>query len=298
MLDAKHSMDEMVDALNATGKFHVLERLHPRSRTEAGHAASVRTGIIVDIETTGPDPKRHEVIEVSAIPFSFTANGNLLDARAAYRELRKPAFPISDALMQATGITNQDLRGLEIPAEQLDGFIGDASVVIAHGAANKRLFLEQLCERFACLPWACCETQVPWLEEGFASAELRDILQGHGKFYETNRAFKRCEALIEIVALPLPKSGMSTLGALLNAVRRPTFRIWALGASATTRDLLISSGYTWNDGNDGRARAFSKEVAAERIQAEQEFLESFWFDGLVDARVQTIDAVDRFSERS
>lgn len=295
MADANEAVEDVIAAQSAAD-LHVIERLQPRPRTAVGQAASVRTGLVVDIETTGPDPKRHEVVEVSVIPFSFTANGNLLEARTAYRGFRQPAYPMSDAVMQITGITNKDVRGMG-PAEYLDGIIGDASLIIAHGAPNRRPFLEKVCERFACLPWACCETQVPWLAEGFASAEIRDILQGHGKFYGTNRAFRRCEALIEIIALPLPKSGKPTLGVLLNAVRRPTFRIWALGAAASTRDLLISSGYSWNDGNDGRVRAFSKEVPAEGIQAEQDFLESFWFDGLVDPRIQTIDAVDRFSER-
>jgi hypothetical protein len=63
----------------------VLRKLQPRDRVAAPGGAPTRTGLFVDVETTGLEPTRCEIIELAMVPSTATH-----DCMAAIELLSRP----------------------------------------------------------------------------------------------------------------------------------------------------------------------------------------------------------------
>ncbi len=70
-----NDLEAMAGALRASGQYRVQRRLQPRLRINDSHGAPTRLGLFVDVETTGLDPTKHEIIELGMIPFSYLSDG-------------------------------------------------------------------------------------------------------------------------------------------------------------------------------------------------------------------------------
>jgi hypothetical protein len=64
-----NTAEAMARALEATGNYKILRRLVPR--TAEPRSATDRIGLIIDLETTGLDTTRNEVLEIAAIKFGY-----------------------------------------------------------------------------------------------------------------------------------------------------------------------------------------------------------------------------------
>ena len=83
MDDKTAHLEAMAEALEATGRYRVLRKLEPRA-AQASLAGPVRTGLFVDVETTGLDPARDEIIELAMTPFLYDLSGQVLEVGAAF----------------------------------------------------------------------------------------------------------------------------------------------------------------------------------------------------------------------
>jgi DNA polymerase-3 subunit epsilon len=63
-------LNAMVVALEASQRFRVLRRLEPRSPRPVPEGVKTRQGLYVDVETTGLEPARQEIIELAMAPFT------------------------------------------------------------------------------------------------------------------------------------------------------------------------------------------------------------------------------------
>ena len=98
--------------------------------------------IMLDLETTGLDPRYDEIIEFAAL----RVRGNEITDR--YQTFVKPENPIPDFIAELTGITNDMVAAAPSVGEALPGimdFIGD-DLVIAHNANFDVNFLYDACE--------------------------------------------------------------------------------------------------------------------------------------------------------
>jgi DNA polymerase-3 subunit epsilon len=197
-----------------------------------------------------------------------------------------------------TGIDDAMVAGHRLEPEVVAEFIAPAALIVAHNAAFDRQFLESFSDAFAAKPWGCSLVQVPWSEEGFEGGKLGHLLLQAGRFFDGHRAAHDCEAAVELLSLPLPRSGRGALLPLLEAARTPGWHIWATQAPFESKDLLKARGYRWNDGENGRPRAWSLEVADRAKADELSFLQSSVYGRAVDLPVTRIDAYNRFSARA
>jgi DNA polymerase-3 subunit epsilon len=209
-------LEAMAAALEATGQYRVLRKLSPRSQLEPAAGAPTRTGLFVDVETTGLDPLRHEIIELAMVPFTYGLDGRIFEIGDPFHELRQPSDPIPPEITAITGITDEMVAGKAIDPAQVAAFAAPAALVIAHNASFDRRFLERFCETFTTKPWACSMTQVPWAEEGHEGVKLAYLASGAGFFYDKHRAIHDCLAAIELLSRPLPKSGALAFACLLD----------------------------------------------------------------------------------
>jgi DNA polymerase-3 subunit epsilon len=168
------------------------------------------------------------------------------------------------------------------------------TLVIAHNASFDRPFLEERMTLFSTLPWGCSLEQIPWFEEGFKGAKLEYLCWVAGFFYEAHRSEVDCRALLELLRMPLPKSGKTGLLRLLDAASEPALRLWATGSPFNTKDKLRERGYRW----DAERRCWHRVVPRSIAKEESEWLKAEVYGGRpAQIEVEVLDSRIRFSGR-
>jgi DNA polymerase-3 subunit epsilon len=254
--------------------------------------------LILDVETTGLDPTRDEIIELAMLKFEYGLNGTIYRVLDQFNRLREPTVTIPIEITKLSGITGEMVAGKVITPEEVEHFGSSAAVVIAHNAAFDRRFVERAFPMFNTKPWACSFSQADWSQEGFDGSKLGYLLSGCGLFHYGHRADEDCRALLEILSRPLPTTGEVALKRLLDTARKPTMRVWAENAPFDFKDILKARGYRWNDGSDARPRSWWKDVHPESLERELAFLRADIFQYEADIPVRRVTAVDRFSDRA
>lgn len=297
MANRRNDFEAIASTLEATGDYRVLRRLSPRIATPPADGERVRMGLFVDVETTGLDPRQEEIIELAMIPFLYGEAGTLFEVLEPFQAYRQPSRPISPEITALTGIDDATVAGQVIDPEAVVAFAAPAALVVAHNAAFDRRFLERLSPIFSTKPWACSMSQIDWAREGFEGTKLGYLASSAGFFYDRHRATNDCLAALELLARPLPRSGVTGLAAMLDQARRPSWRISAEGAPFAMKDRLKARGYRWN-GEDGiPPRCWYTNVGDADLEEERRFLASEIYQTDHEPLVRRIDAFDRFSDR-
>jgi DNA polymerase-3 subunit epsilon len=149
-------LDAAAAALQASPDYQVQRRLLVRELYGTPKPdEEVLTGIVLDTETTGFDSAMDHVIEICALPFTFSKEGCLFSVGTPYQALQEPPQPLDPEITKVTGLTDADLAGQSINIEDLEATIEPASLIIAHHAAFDRPFAERLSGAFEQKAWAC-----------------------------------------------------------------------------------------------------------------------------------------------
>ena len=287
----------MAEALEATGEYRVLRKIQHRPIINPPDGAPTKTGLFVDVETTGLNPDQNEIIELAMVPFTYGLDGRIFSIGEPFHQLREPRDPIPAEITAITGITQDMVAGQEFDSEAIEAFIENADLIVAHNASFDRRFLENYSPAFEMKPWACSIQQVDWRSEGFEGTRLGYLVAGAGYFYDRHRAVNDCYAAIELLAMPLPQSGNPAFKQLLEKARLPTWRIWASHAPFDLKDVLRERGYRWSAGGEGTLRAWFMDVAEDLMDAELAYLQNEIYQREVDIPMRRIDAYTRFSRR-
>ena len=290
-------LEAMARTLEASGTYRVLRRLAPHIAVEPPPGLVTRQGLVVDVETTGLDASRHEIIELAIVPFTYGLDGRIYAVGEPFHGLRQPAEPIAAEITGITGITDEMVAGQSIDPAAVGSFAAGAALVIAHNAAFDRRFLEPFCETFTTKAWACSMNQVDWAGEGHEGTKLAYLAGGAGFFYDRHRATNDCLAAVALLGSPLLRSGRLALDQLLENARKPTWRIWAENSPFDLKDVLKARGYRWNGEGTGAPKAWFIDVSDDAKEAELAFLKAEIYRGEIDLLVRRIDAYDRFSDR-
>lgn len=297
MID-KVKLEEFASILERSGDYKVLRRLKPRPPVERQTKDEVRLGLFVDVETTGLDPNKDEILELAMLPFRYSIDGTVVEVLGLFDRLREPSSPIPPEITALTGISDAMVAGKKIDPEEVSRFASPAALIIAHNAAFDRRFIERFCPLFATKPWACSMAEINWNAEGFEGVKLAYLAASFGFFYERHRAANDCMAALEILSQTLPRSGVSALGSLLAQARQSTWRIWAENSPFEFKDKLKVRGYRWNAEDNGRPRSWYIDVPENAKDIELEFLCREIYRRNVEIECVKLTAYDRFSDRA
>lgn len=289
-------LEAMATALERSGEYRILRKVAPYPWRDPVERGPVRRGLAMDLETTGLDCRIHEIIEIAMVPFDYTVDGHVTAVYPAYQAYNQPSSSIPPEITQLTGITDAMVARHVIDRAAVASFAAAADLVIAHNAGFDRKFCERLSDVFTTKAWACSQLEVNCAEEGFEGTKLGYLASHCGFFYDRHRAVNDCTALIEILRRPLP-SGSPALSRLLQSARLPLWRVWAVGAPFDLKDVLKGRGYRWNGGEDGRPRAWHRDVPDDQLHAEKSFLSSEIFRAETHIPTVKMTAFDRYSER-
>jgi DNA polymerase-3 subunit epsilon len=134
-----------------------------------------------------------------------------------FSSFNEPSVPIPTEVTALTGITDEMVAGRRIDEAAVPAFVDDAAIVIAHNADFDRKFAERYWPIFERKAWGCSATEVEWRKYGFEGSRLGYLLNDAGFFHQAHRAADDCHALLEILALELPTTGMPALAVLIGA---------------------------------------------------------------------------------
>ena len=294
------ALEGLARTLTASGWYRVVRRFEPRPRyAEDDPAVRKRTALYVDVETTGLDRASDAILEFAAVPFQYGVDdGRIYEVGEGISFLEDPERPIPDSISELTGITDEMVRGKRIDEARVAALLADASLVLAHNASFDRPFIERRLPGFAAKPWACSCKEVPWREHGCSGTKLEYILLTMaGEFFDAHRAIDDCRVGIHVLASRGP-TGSLPFAQLLESARRPTLRVWAVASPFGCKDRLKATGYRWNDGNDGRPRAWYTDVSESDLEREREWLDENVYAGSSESCVvERLTAFERYSVR-
>ena len=265
-------MNDCIQQLEATGDYRVIKRCTPVAAYCEPNEAPKRIGIFLDTETTGLDVETDKVIELAMVPFEFDASGRIYRLLPEYNGLNDPGMPIPEIAQQITGITDEMVKGQAIDFAVVKQLLSQAAIVIAHNARFDRPFCENLLDEFKNISWGCSIADVNWQEEGIEGVKLEFLAYKYGFFFEGHRATIDCQAGIEILSRPLPVSAEPVLKRLLETARRTEIRLWAEGAPFDKKDQLKKRGYRWSPGENGKRKAWYRDLPEDELDAEMLYL--------------------------
>ena len=143
MFQDNTSLAAMAEALSRSTDYRVLRRLVPRTIFTPSVGESTKTGILLDTETTGLDPRKDEVIELGMVKFDYLPDGRVASVRDVFSSFNEPSIPIPTEVTALTGITDEMVVGQRIDEAAVSAFVEDAVIVIAHNAGFDRKFAER-----------------------------------------------------------------------------------------------------------------------------------------------------------
>lgn len=175
-------------ALKGHPDYRVLRRVEGRSPYPRDVPSNAQTGILIHVDTTGPNPDGDEIIVLAMIRFAFTEKGTIFGPLESYLGLNQPKKPIPPYVTRATGITDEAVKGKRINARFVGDFIKTAELIVCHDAARARRFCERLQSDFQHRAWACSRVQIRWSHEGVGCTELPSSRIGRATSSKETRA--------------------------------------------------------------------------------------------------------------
>jgi DNA polymerase III subunit epsilon len=142
MLDNDQTLAAMAEALARSGDYRVLRRLVPRTSFTTSMGPT-KTAILLDVETTGLDQRKDEVVELGMIKFDYLPDGRIVSIRDVISSFNEPLEPIPPDVTALTGITNEMVAGHRIDEAAVSSFADEAVIVIAHNSGFDRKFAER-----------------------------------------------------------------------------------------------------------------------------------------------------------
>ncbi len=134
----------------------------------------------IDVETTGLNPAREEIIELAITLFAFNReSGKILGIIEEYNGLREPSCPISRGAFMVHRISREAVQGKVLDHAKIESLIKEADFLIAHNAGFDRGFVGKLFPSSLTKPWYCSMNGIKWYQKGFSSKALQKLLTAH-----------------------------------------------------------------------------------------------------------------------
>lgn len=187
MLQDTTDLAAMAETLSRSPDYRVLRRLVASSRYVPTLGQDVRTGVLLDTETTGLDHAKDEIIELGMVKFDYLADGRIVGVRDTFSAFNEPSVAISAEVTALTGITDEMVAGHRIDDAAVTDFVGGSVITIAHNSGFDRRFVERYWPVFEHKAWGCSMSEIDWRKHGFAGSQLGYLLNGVGYFHRTGQ---------------------------------------------------------------------------------------------------------------
>ncbi|MDR2513774.1 MAG: exonuclease [Christensenellaceae bacterium] len=147
-------MSGLYFSINASGELVRVDAPEKQKPSREGKGRSLLEAlssyVVLDLETTGLDPRWDSIIEIAAVRVQ---DGKITDQ---FQTLVNPGFEVDNFIIELTGITNEMLSSapsVEDVLPRFVEFVGD-SVVIGHNVNFDVNFIYDDCKRIMSVPFA------------------------------------------------------------------------------------------------------------------------------------------------
>ena len=218
-------------------------------------------GIIVDLETTGINPEKDEIIEVGIVSFKVEENKTPTVVEI-YGALSEPTIQIPPEIIKITGIDNAHVKGERVDWNKVKLLFNKASIAIAHNAVFDVGFLSKKKELSNCdIHWACSMRHIEWKRHGFSTRALNYLAADHGFVNPfAHRAVFDCALTLRLITPYFEE--------LVKNSYENEYEIVANKAPYSSKDDLKLNGYFW----DSSERVWKKNTYESSLDEERDFL--------------------------
>ena len=251
-LNLANPSERLARELAADPNFRVLRRLPDwtdvwcRSMPVAERVSTTVLGC-VDVETSGLDASRHEMVEIAIVKLTICdLTGEVVDVAAPQSWLEEPTTPLSETIEQLTGLCDADLRGQRFDEDHIRSVLDECDALIAHNAFFDSKFVTK---RFPFVghPWGCSANDVIWSDHGLRTGKSLGALVTAAGFFMPQAHRAAADAWATACLLMMPGYDARPVAVhLIERGRRPTHRLFAENAPISTKDTLKAAGYRWH----------------------------------------------------
>ena len=237
----------------------------------------MKLGLIVDVETTGMDPKKDRIIEIGLLEF-VQEEGRTPVVTRMYGAIEDPGVPLCPEIQKLTGLDDPILAGRRIDWSIVQAFFEQPSIVIAHNAAFDRSFLANHDEiRSHRVHWGCSMRHIDWQKHGYKTRSLNYLAADHGFVNPfAHRALFDCATTLRLISPYLEE--------LVARSFLHEYKLIAVGAPFALKDNLKEHGYHW----DAEQRVSYKEIFEDVLETEKAFLRDQIYQGQDPYRCEEI----------
>lgn len=282
----------LASILDEDDRYKVLKRLEPPCPgPDLLRDASRKRIVLLDLETTGLDPKHDVIIELAVMQLELNGQNEVIAFDAPRSWLQDPGRELPERIEWLTGLDHIGLANHRIDDDAVIEIISNADLCVAHNARFDRAFFEHRYPELSDKAWACSMVEIDWLELEFDGRSLNHLAMQLGFFNNAHRAPDDVWTLFHLLR-SAPKSRFD-LGAspslfdrLIRASERPSYRVEAVGAPFSLKDRLKARRYNW----DSARRVWWIEVDQTQFPDEEDWLRGMGLNGFI---AKPVDATRR-----
>lgn len=248
--------------------------------------------VFLDTETTGMfdddiDGHPSKIIELVMVRCTFSLDRKIiLSVDSIYSGYEDPQYPIPENITNLTGISNDMVRGKRFVDQEVQSFLVDAPLMVAHNAKFDRPFFDRRFPQLSYLPWACTIQGIDWHALGIDVVKLEYLVKNDGFFYDTHRAYDDGLALCHLM-IHQPQA----MAMLIDSAMRLVYKIEAVDAPYSVKDTLKQNGYKWNSTDKvWYIQVSSTDVAVYHVN----FLKSLYDHTFTKIRISSYSAQEMF----
>lgn len=221
----------------------------------------IRTAAIIDVETTGLNPMTDKIIELGIVRFDFCVD---LGLPVAYDELNQlNEAEILPHITKLTGITQEDVKGKSLNLFEINEYMKEVTLIIAHNASFDQSFVTRVFAGASKIKWVCSLKNIPWKDYGFSCATMQHLSWAHKFYFEGHRASSDCLALLHLLTHKAPDSNETYLKQLHDYSMHKRYITYAWGSSFEKKDLLKQNKFNWNPAGKVWYREFTSNERQE-----------------------------------
>lgn len=285
----------MIECINGNADYRVLRRFKSEDFYQELPGSDLKSLCLIDFETTGVDD-HDKAIEIGIIRVQYDpVNGRIGKILDRYCGLEDPGIHLPENIVALTGLTDDMVAGQSFDDNAIKAIVQKSNLIIAHNAEFDRGFAERRFEFMRTTAWACSIVDVPWPTYGISSNKLEFIAFKLGFFFDAHRAVADAEVTGGMLGQVLT-DGTTGLWHLLQNARQQQWRVWATGASYSSKGILKSRGYEWRDVPGTTEKAW--RIATSHPRDEIDFLRQNVLKPGLSVLIEQVGFTNRFTNRS
>lgn len=276
----------------------LAEQMTASSITPPRSADDLLRLLVIDIETTGLDVNSHELIGLAAMLVEVQkSTGCLIRVLERYDGLQEPTQELSPWAADILGYDHSALVGKQFDHQRITELVQGCDLVVAHNAHFDRPFVERVITAFQGRQWVCSLHDIDWWSlEGQEAASVEKLALRLGHKMDSFTPMSTVEAMVHILASPLPVTKQTGFGVLISASKGPFIKFVIPDPEQKLETVMLEYSIEFSEKDRAWTTVLWREDA---LAFESELVDLAVFDRRVRAfQVQELDPLLRFSSAS